>query len=196
MFLYILKDRNYERLYIRQAVRSGDSVKSINVKSLGRIDKLMDSMNMSREQVLEWGEAQVNELENPQKKAKVMLELSESDLIPKNVKRSFNAGYLFLQSIYYDLKIDNICRNIKNRHQFDYSLDAILSDLIYARILDPGSKRASYQFCQSLLEPPRYAQHDIYRALSILCEEMDYIQAEVYRNRRLSLRDRSREGNY
>ena len=196
MFLYILKDRNYERLYIRQAVRSGDSVKSINVKSLGRIDKLMDSMNMSREQVLEWGEAQVNELENPQKKAKVMLELSESDLIPKNVKRSFNAGYLFLQSIYYDLKIDNICRNIKNRHQFDYSLDAILSDLIYARILDPGSKRASYQFCQSLLEPPRYAQHDIYRALSVLCEEMDYIQAEVYRNRRLSLRDRSREGNY
>ena len=61
-------------------------------------------------------------------------------------------------------------------------MDAILSDLIYSRILCPSSKRSSYEFASTLLEKPKYELHDIYRALSILSKETDYIQSELYRN--------------
>lgn len=63
-------------------------------------------------------------------------------------------------------------------------MNAILSDLIYARILHPASKLSSYNFASTLLEKPRYELQDVYRALSVLTEESDYIQAELYKNSR------------
>ena len=60
---------------------------------------------------------------------KISIDFSPDVGIDKDVKRSFNCGYLFLQSLYYDLRMDNVCRNITSRHKFKYSLDAILSDL-------------------------------------------------------------------
>ena len=71
---------------------------------------------------------------------------------------------------------------IKSRHKFEYDLNAILSDLIYTRVLEPSSKSSSFQAAKQFLEPPTYELHDVYRALSVLASEMDFIQAEVYKN--------------
>ena len=65
---------------------------------------------------------------------------------------------------------------------FEYDLNAILSDLVYARILEPDSKRSSYRTAKKFLEPPSYELHDIYRALSVLADECDLVQSEVYKN--------------
>ena len=61
-------------------------------------------------------------------------------------------------------------------------MNAILSDLIYTRILEPGSKRSSFETAKNFLEAPTYQLHDIYRALNVLSEECDLIQSELYRN--------------
>ena len=41
---------------------------------------------------------------------------------------------------------------------------------------------------QNFLEPPKYKLHDVYRALSVLAEESDYIQSEVYKNSNFLIR--------
>lgn len=78
--------------------------------------------------------------------------------------------------------MDSICRKIKSRHKFEYDLNAILSDLIYTRVLEPSSKSSSFRAAKQFLEPPTYELHDVYRALSVLASEMDFIQSEVYKN--------------
>jgi transposase len=181
MFLRIHNDRGVERLYILRSYRVGEVVKNENVKSLGRVDKLCEELNMSRDEVLAWAQAQVDELDHSPA-AVINVPLSPDKLIEKDKQRSFMAGYLFLQDLYYDLKMKNIFRNIKNRHKYQFDLDAIFSDLIYGRVLEPGSKSSSYDTAMKFLEPPTYEKYDIYRALSVLAEEMDYIQAEVYKN--------------
>ena len=93
-----------------------------------------------------------------------------------------NCGYLFLQSVYYQLHFKSIICNIRNRHNFKFDLDAILSDLIYTRFISPSSKLSSFKIAQSLLESPKYHLQDIYRALPVLAEESDYIQSQLYRN--------------
>lgn len=181
MRLRIKNDNGIERLYIEKSVRiSPTKVVTQNVEKLGRLDELMKSMNLSRDEVIAWAQDHVKELNDSGKP--VLLSLSSSSQLTMNEQRTFRAGYLFLQDIYYSMKMKNLFRNIQTRHKYKYDLDAILSDLVFARILEPSSKRASYEFAQTFLEPPTYNDYDVYRGLSILAEEMDYIQSEVYKN--------------
>lgn len=94
----------------------------------------------------------------------------------------FRGGYLFLQSVYYQLQMNKICRKLKQKYKFKFDINAILSDLIYTRILEPCSKRSSYNAASEFLENPSYGLHDVYRALDVLGSECDLIQAEVYKN--------------
>lgn len=96
--------------------------------------------------------------------------------------RFFRGGYLFLQYIYYQMHMDKICRKLKLKYKFKYDINAILSDLIYARILEPSSKRSSFKVASEFLEKPSYELHDVYRTLDVLGTECDLIQLEVYKN--------------
>lgn len=112
----------------------------------------------------------------------MIIERSQSKLIPKDEQHSFNGGYLFLQQLYHQLKLHKICRDITKRHKFSYNLDSILSRLIYGRILFPSSKRNTFQLSSDLLEAPDFELHHVYRALEVIAMEMDTIQSELYKN--------------
>ena len=74
------------------------------------------------------------------KKEKVSIDFSQTYRIPLDEERSFHAGYLFLQQLCSELRLDNICRNIRNHRKITYDLHAVLTDLIYARILSPSTR--------------------------------------------------------
>ena len=98
MFLRIHNDRGVERLYILRSYREGGSVKNQNVKSLGSVDKLCDELNMSRDQVLAWAQAQVDEMDKKSTPA-VNISFFPDKLIVKDEQRSFLAGYLDRKSV-------------------------------------------------------------------------------------------------
>ena len=183
MKLRIQPTKSSKLLYIQKSVRNSKKVTSVIVKKLGRLDELMSSMNMSEEQVIAWAKDQVDELNSKKESSdSTVVVLNNNAQIEIDDKRLFSAGYLFLQDILYSMKFKNIIRNIDNRHDYKYNLENIFSDLIYARILEPCSKRESYEVARSFLEPPRYDLHDVYRALSVIAEEDEYIQSEIYKN--------------
>ena len=78
--------------------------------------------------------------------------------------------------------MNKVYRKLKQKYKFKYDINAILSDLIYTRILDPCSKRSSFRTAHEFLEKPSYELHDVYRALDVLGSECDLIQADVYKN--------------
>ena len=179
------KSKNSESFYINFAYidENGKSTSRI-YRKLGTLKELSQKLDTDRDGVMAWAKEQARlDTEKYNKENEILsIPFSPNQLIEKGTQHSFNCGYLFLQSILADLRIDNMCRNIKNRHKYEFDLKAIFSDLIYSRILYPSSKRSSYNFAQSLLEQPKYDLHHIYRSLPILASESDYIQAEVYRN--------------
>lgn len=179
------KSKNSESFYINHAFidKNGKSTSKI-FRKLGTLKELSEKLGTDRDGVMAWAKEQARIATEQYKKENeaVSLLLSPTQLIKKDEQRSFNCGYLFLQSLLSQLRLDNICRNIRARHKYEYDLHAIFSDLIYARILEPSSKRSSFAFAHSLLEAPDYQLQHIYRSLPILADESDYIQADLYRN--------------
>lgn len=175
--------KNNKRLYIQKSLRKNGKCTSVIVESLGILSSLMEEMNMSEEEVIRWGEDRARELTlNEENNSKdIIIKLSQSSTISKS-KRTYRCGQLFLQDIYSDLRFRNIFRNIKSRNDYEYDAESIFSDLVFARIIEPGSKRSSYNTAKSFIESPKYDEHQIYRALSLFHKEMDYILSETYRN--------------
>lgn len=185
MYVSITGNKVNQDVYIKQSYRKDNGKTSSRIyKKLGKYNTLLEQFSGNEKELMDWAkkEAEKETLAYNQQKEKVSLSLSPLARIPFDEERVFNIGYLFLQKICSELRIDNICRNIRNHHKFTYAFQAILTDLIYTRILAPSSKLSSYKYCHSLLEPPKYSLQDLYRALSVLAEESDFIQEELYKN--------------
>lgn len=131
-----------------------------------------------------WAKEQVRLMNEAEKEtsAKFNIELCAGTDLVLDEQRRFNGGYLFLQDIYYELGLHKICRAVSGRHLFEYDLNDILSRLIYTRILYPSSKKNSFEESYRFIEQPSFELHDIYRALSVLAEESDYIQSRLFKN--------------
>lgn len=185
MYVNITGSANNKDVYIYQSYRKENGRTSSRIyKKLGKYNQLLERFAGDKDALMSWAREQARietELYH-QSNAKITVDFSQVSRIAMHETRVFHTGYLFLQSLCTELRLDQICRSIKNSHQFKYDFGAILTDLIYARILSPSSKRSSYEYCQSLLEPPKYSLQDLYRSLSIMAEESDRIQSELYCN--------------
>lgn len=185
MYVAINGVKNNKSVYIMHSYRKENGQTSSRVyRKLGRLDELLERFSGNQEKMMAWAkmEAAKDTSAYNSKTEAVSISLFQASRIPKDEERSFHVGYLFLQQLCTELRLDNICRKIRSRHKFTYDFHAILTDLIYARILSPSSKLSSYSFCASLLEPPRYSLQNLYRALSVMAEESGFIQEELYRN--------------
>ena len=185
MYVSITGSKHNQDVYIKHSYRKENGKTSSHIyKKLGKLNDLLEQFSGDREKMMAWAREQANKETQlyHQHTGKITIDFSQAACIPLNETRSFHVGYLFLQNLCTQLRVDKICRTIKSRHKFKYDLNAILTDLVYARILSPASKLGSYEYCKTLLESPRYSLVDIYRALSVIAEESDFIQSELYKN--------------
>ena len=136
------------------------------------------------EEPLTWLKNYVNELNQQiqNNSLPILLKKYPNRRIQKNEQLEFNAGYLFLQDIYYKLGLNRICDDITNKYQFKYDLNDILSKLIYSRIIYPSSKLKTLELSKHFLEQPNFEYQHILRSLEILSKESDFIQSELYHN--------------
>jgi len=124
----------------------------------------------------------IDKLNNEDKEELLKREYNPNKRISNNVKRKFNVGYIFLEKLYYQLKLNKICDEIQNKYKFQFDLNEILSYLIYARIVYPSSKLETFKQCQNFIKQPSFKLHDEYRALSYIAENMDFIQEQLFNN--------------
>ncbi len=183
MKLTVSKSKNSASFYVQKSIRKPNgSTTTVTVEKLGNIDEVRTKAGGKDPYV--WAQEYVEELnrrEYEEKKA-VIVSYSPSKLVQKDEQHSCNCGYLFLQDIYYKLGLNKICDDIQSRHSFEYDLNEILSKLVYSRIIYPSSKLSTYVQSKKFIEQPDFDLHNIYRALSVLASENDYIQSELYKN--------------
>ena len=182
MKVSISKSKNTTIYYLSKSVRVGNKTTTKTVEKIGTYDEIKKKCGDM--EPLEWAKKYAAQRTAEEKKTKqdVIMRYSSSSLIDKNIRHSCNAGYLFLQDIYYSLGLNKICDSISEKYKFDFDLNDILSMLIYSRIIAPGSKLSSLESAQRFLEQPKCELHQVYRALEFIAKENDFFQAELYKN--------------
>lgn len=168
--------------YVHKTIYVNGKNKSQVIKRLGSEKYICDTYSVSDAKA--WAKEQVELMRQAEKEETPTFDISlnaGTDLV-LNEQRCFNGGYLFLQQIYYELGLHKICNAIKTRHGFDYNLNSILSRLLYTRILYPSSKLSAFKDSKRFIEQPDFDLHQIYRALSVLADESEYIQSRLFKN--------------
>ena len=167
---YIIKD------YTKNGKRSTKHVERIgNLEEVKKLAGNQDYKEWLKDYIKKYNEEHC-------KKEIITIKKNNKKIIDSNINNKFNVGYLFLEKIYNQLKLKDICDNIQNKYQFKFDLNEILSYLVFARIIYPASKLETYKQCQNFIEQPKFQLHDEYRALSYLADNIDFIQEKIFEN--------------
>lgn len=133
--------------------------------TLGKVQEYINSLN----QMIKDG-----------KEPKVNLVLDPNKQIEKDLERSFFSGHLFLRKIYYELGIDKICDNIKNKYKFTFDINQIVECLVFSRIIWPSSKLSTYEHSKKFIGNYNLELQHVYRTLTYLSKEIDSIQKDLF----------------
>ena len=158
------KSKNSESFYIAKSFINSKGVStSINIRKLGTLAELLIEHGPTREDVMTWAreeaKAETKKYKEEQKNKAVQITFHADREIAYDKQVFYRGGYLFLQSMYYRLGLNKTCRKLRDKYRFKFDLNAILSDLIFTRILEPASKRSSYAAASKFLEKPSYQLH-------------------------------------
>ena len=182
MRLSFSKSKNATSLYVIKSTYINKKHSTKIVKKLGTLDELKQKLN--GQDPIEWAKKHVEELNKQEEEnnCKILVEYHTSKEIKKDVQRSFNGGYLFLQQIYHQLGLHKLCSDISDNHKFTFDLNSILSRLVYGRVIFPSSKLATYELSNRFIEQPNFELQHIYRGLEVIAKENDFIQSFLYEN--------------
>ena len=183
MYLDCFKNcgKDYLRVVNNKYTNSNGKVKisRITVKNLGYLsnydDGKPDLLKRLRQKFKEGTLVDLEELNISYKeKNKKMIPLDEINLKlnPKNI------GYLFLNSIYNGLGIDMLLNRIKSDSKIEYDLNGLTKLLVFGRILDPQSKKKTFENKDKYLFPVTTCDdlNDVYKVLDVLDKNSKKIQ--------------------
>lgn len=133
---------------------------------------------------MEYAKKVAQQLKEEEAKGKVTIvkEYDTEHLIDRDVQNGKDIGYLFLDKIFYDLKLDKVCQSLTKDSKTTFDLTEVLKTLISTRIMHPSSKRNSFNLSQAYLTLPQLDIQHIYRGLDLLAKSSNTIQEIVYKN--------------
>src|SRR5690554_6731360 len=101
MRLSLSKSKNATSLYVIKDVIEKNKRTTKIVEKLGTLAELQKV----HDDPIAWAKKYIDDLNKKEKEQKreVLVKYNQSVLLKKNVQRSFNGGYLFLQQLYHQL---------------------------------------------------------------------------------------------
>lgn len=187
-----LKDPTY---YAQQGYRNGNKTTTRNIKKFGKHSELLritdDPLAYVKEEIRKMnedyrvGKVDMNVTINFNEKV-----TSSSDVISKS--ELLNIGYLYLQSIYKKLHLNQFFNSIISDSKITFDCDLINRFLVYARILDPCSKYGTFDKLDTYYEKPNFPYHHIMRFMDVLDSQSDeYIEHLFKHSQSIVKRDTS-----
>lgn len=178
MYIYKKKSKKGTVYYLCKSYRDASTGKSRTkiVEKLGTEEEIRKKHGESIK-LDEWlDQKKQDRIDNYNHNFKTHKKLSRKKI------RSLNIGYLALQKICYQLKIDKIINTVKQKSGFKGDLVEIFLSLIYDRIILAEHETSYFNFIKLAIENFDFSYEEIASAIKIFSEYSSYIQNKVYLN--------------
>lgn len=176
MKLHVVKSSDDSILYFAKSIRIGKKTTTKNVKRIGKLSELSKIYNDPIAHFKDEAKRLTEE-----DKVENNFEIQPKLLLDPSKTKKIQLGYVFPQYVYYSLGINDIMRKIHNESSIDYDFNRIVRDLVIGRIIDPLSKCSTYKLAKHFPESPDYELHHIYRALSLIAKNFDFIEEKTFK---------------
>lgn len=122
---------------------------------------------------------ELTERKKTEKSASITIDRTEKMSVETNDIK--NVGYGILKELYKQLDLDKFW-NWKTRNlSIEFSVDQIFRLLVFSRILNPASKKGTYDRQDFFFEDfGDFSLDDVYHALDIICENNEALQKWIY----------------
>ena len=183
MRLNISKSKNTTIYYVADSYRDGKKIVTNIIEKIGSHSELLakgidDPLKYAKEYVAKCNQDIKNDIVNYSEKINLKEELESSSLISHSTLK--NIGWLFLLKIYKQLGIDEFVKSIDTRAKYDIS--SIIMFLSISRILNPCSKKATFESLNKYFCAPKYQLIDSYRVLELLSKNNEVLQKILFKN--------------
>ena len=162
-----------KRTYISvlEGYRPGDGtgVKQRTVKNFGCLEDQPDKEKFLKE---------IEEFQIAYFKSKEKINIILDQVGEKGTQVYYNYGHIYLDAIYKFLELDKFFKQIKTKATYD--VEKIFKFLVFNRILNPDSKRATFQLSESFYGfDCDFGLHQIYRSLDLIYQSMNEMQVHL-----------------
>ena len=169
---------------IASSVRINGHVTTVKVAEIGKHSDLLkitdNPLEYAQQKVDEYNQSLKNNVVSFTAQIDLNKKLVDNDRIT-SAQTHKNIGYLFLQNIYKQLKLDQFFLNAVSSKKIDFNSNEINRFLTFARILDPKSKLGTYDDLQNYFEEPDIQYHQILRFMDVLTENYNSYLEHLYR---------------
>ena len=180
MKLVYNKKSNDPFYYIQEGFRVGNKVKTVTICKLGRHSELAKTHSDPLEYAL-------SVLEEYKKDSKSMVKDEKGKKLSKNPQKicksnTLNIGYVYLQNIYHNLKLDSFFKKISLDRKYLFDPNEMNRFLTFDRILDPHSKLAAVNNLHKFFEKPEFTHQQVLRFMDVLSDNYDSYLEHLYTN--------------
>ena len=180
MKLFYNKNAKDPTYYAQQGIRNGKKTTTRNVKNFGKHSELLkitdDPLAYVKKEIQKMNEEyRVGRVEYDFKTD--FNERVEHTDDEASASKALNIGYFYLQEILQHLELKNFFHVITAGRKITFDCYTVTRFLIYARILDPGSKHSTWERLENYYEKPHFDYQHILRCMDVLydsCE--DYLK--------------------
>jgi transposase len=164
MFIKLSKSGNFQNVYLVEGYRDKDGkVKHRTIKKYG----LLHELEAQDPDILEKLKHAAKTLDNDEIGNLINLSIN---LASSNDQASnpLNYGHFFLEGIYNSLNIDDFIKKESSKYKFEYDFNEILKLLVISRILNPASKKETYENKYKYFHDFNFSLDDLYRSLDVV----------------------------
>lgn len=100
-----------------------------------------------------------------QEHSPITLDIDFSQSLSLGTDNRRNFGYAALSFFYHELEIDSFFQNRQRMTKAQFNYNSIFRSLVFARLIAPASKRASFSYLKHFFERADFSLDDVYRSL-------------------------------